>query len=105
MSKIVRQLTARQRLAAGVAMTVLAWAGASAALAQDEVVATGRADAPAPPLDPTAAKLEALEAQIQALQDQVSDLKASTAANIQVLRTDQQATTVSLASGPAASWS
>lgn len=89
----------RSRFASSAAVAVLAWACAGAALAQGEAVATARADAPAAPVDPTAARLEALEAQIRALQDQVADLKASTAANIQVLRTDQQATTVSLANG------
>jgi phosphate-selective porin OprO/OprP len=47
----------------------------------------------------TLARIEALEAQIAALQEQIGDLKVSTAANIQAVRDDQKATTVSIAGG------
>lgn len=73
----------RLRWLASTAIGAAAWASASSALAQDD----------------TAARIEALQAQIEALQGQVDDLKVSTAANIQAVRQDQQATTVSIAGG------
>jgi phosphate-selective porin OprO/OprP len=69
---------------AGAAVTVIAWSIAGGALADDAAAL---------------ARIEALEAQIQALQEQVADLKTSTAANIQAVRDDQKATTVTIAGG------
>lgn len=68
----------------GAAAGVLAAASAGSAAAQDAGAL---------------ARIEALEAQIAALQEQIGDLKVSTAANIQAMRADQQATTVSIANG------
>src|ERR1044072_5966713 len=70
-------------LFASTAAAALVWSAGGQALAQDASLE----------------RIEALEAQIAALQEQVADLKPSTAANIQAVRADQQATTVSIANG------
>jgi phosphate-selective porin OprO and OprP len=81
-----------------VSLLALAWA--SAAVAQDQGEAPQTTAAP-PLAEPTSAddRLRVLEAELEALRAQVADLKASTIAQVGALRTEQQATTVSLANG------
>jgi len=55
--------------------------------------------APAFADDATEARIAALEEQLATLQAQIADLKESTTANVQAVRQDQQATTVSLGNG------
>lgn len=68
----------------GAAAFAISWAAAGGALAQDAA---------------TLERIEALEAQINALQEQIGDLKVSTSANIQTLRSEQKATSVSIKGG------
>jgi phosphate-selective porin OprO/OprP len=71
----------KTKLLAGAAALAIAWPGIAAA---DEA---------------TDARIKALEDQLAALQAQITDLKTSTASNIQAVRSDALATTVSIPNG------
>ena len=110
------EISTRARLAGGVAILALAWAGqasAAAASAQDQEARIARLEAAVAALQQQAEQQEALKtenaqlraedqdlkAQVSTLEAQVLDLKASTSAQIQDVRSAQAATTTSLAGG------
>src|SRR5690348_3905083 len=78
-----RRFGRRGRLAASVAIGVLALGAGGSAWADEA----------------SDARVKALEEQIAALADQVADLKASSAADVADVRRVQEETTVSLANG------